>query len=361
MKVLLSADTVGGIFTHAVDLVAALGEHDVEVVVATFGGPLPPGGHEALEAAGAAAVHESDLRLEWMPDPWEDVRRGRAWLLGLAAAEGAELVHLNGYAHAAAGFDVPVLVGAHSCVLSWWRAVHGTDAPASWDRYRQEVRAGLRQARAVVAPTAAMLAELPRCYGAVDAETTVVPNGSSVPAAPAHTVKDPIVLGAGRLWDEAKNLAALDAAAEGLGHDVLVAGALEGADGTVVHPRAARALGPLPPRVLAGVRRRAAVFAAPARYEPFGLATLEAARDGCALVLGDIPSLREVWGDTATYVDPADPDALRAALRSLLDDLGVARAAGRRAQAHAARYTCGAMGAAYSSLYRRLVPAGATA
>ncbi len=31
----------------------------------------------------------------------------------------------------------------------------------------------------------------------------------------------------------------------------------------------------------------------PARYEPFGLSVLEAALSGCALVLGDIPSLRE--------------------------------------------------------------------
>jgi glycogen(starch) synthase len=100
------------------------------------------------------------------------------------------------------------------------------------------------------------------------------------------------------------------------------------------------------------------VFAAPARYEPFGLAALEAARDVCALVLGDIPSLREVWGAAATYVDPGDPAALRAALRALLEDPAAARAAGARARRHAAQYSVAAMAAAHLSLYSQLARVG---
>jgi glycosyltransferase involved in cell wall biosynthesis len=80
---------------------------------------------------------------------------------------------------------------------------------------------------------------------------------------------------------------------------------------------------------------RATIFAHPARYEPFGLAPLEAALRGCALVLGDIESLREVWGDAAVYVDPEDDDALAAALDAFaLDDelrRDFAARAGRRA------------------------------
>ena len=34
---------------------------------------------------------------------------------------------LNAYVHAALPFGRPVLVVAHSCVTSWWRAVHETD------------------------------------------------------------------------------------------------------------------------------------------------------------------------------------------------------------------------------------------
>jgi glycogen(starch) synthase len=144
----------------------------------------------------------------------------------------------------------------------------------------------------------------------------------------------------------------LDAAAEGLPFEVLVAG--ETAGGASANPSAVQVLGHLCAGELATLRRRAAVFAAPARYEPFGLASLEAARDGCALVLGDIPSLREVWGSAATYVDPGDPAHLRAVLYALLEDPDATRRAGARACRRAARYSVRAMAAEHLSLYRQL-------
>ena len=78
--------------------------------------------------------------------------------------------------------------------------------------------------------------------------------------------------------------------------------------------------GRLEPHALADWYARAAVFAHPARYEPFGLAVLEAARSGCALVLGDIPSLRENWDGCADFVPPDGPEALARALTGLLSD-----------------------------------------
>ena len=65
---------------------------------------------------------------------------------------------------------------------------------------------------------------------------------------------------------------------------------------------------------------RASIYALPARYEPFGLSVLEAALSGCALVLGDIPSLRENWEERALFVSPDDHVALQYAIASLIDD-----------------------------------------
>ncbi len=81
---------------------------------------------------------------------------------------------------------------------------------------------------------------------------------------------------------------------------------------------------------MAGWLGRASIFALPARYEPFGLLPLEAALSGCALVLGDIPSLREVWGDAAWFVPPDDRDALTAAIGSLIASPRLLQRAGRR-------------------------------
>jgi glycosyltransferase involved in cell wall biosynthesis len=92
------------------------------------------------------------------------------------------------------------------------------------------------------------------------------------------------------------------------------------------------------------------VFAAPARYEPFGLAILEAARAGCSRVLGDIPSLRELWDGAARFVDPGDPRTLRAALQEAL-------VSPRPATDRAARYPLEAMAAGHQALYEELAEA----
>ena len=71
---------------------------------------------------------------------------------------------------------------------------------------------------------------------------------------------------------------------------------------------------------LANWYAKASVFASVSRYEPFGLAVLEAAQAGCALVLSDIPTFRELWDGAALFVPPEDPVALAEALRNTLQD-----------------------------------------
>jgi glycogen synthase len=349
MKVLMTADTVGGVFTYALDLVTGLAEAGDEVLLVTFGRRASVEQRRRIAAAGVADWHESELALEWMDDPWSDLDSAGELLLEIEAEERPDVVHLNAYGHGALDWRAPVVVAAHSCVLSWWEAVHGVAPPSAWDRYRRWVRDGLIAADAVVAPSRAMLDAVERHYGRLSAPGALIPNGSAVPLAPADVVKQPFALAAGRLWDAGKNLALVVGASVGLPPgSVRVAG--EGGDGA--EAGGLEMLGPLSARSLARQRRQAAVFAAPARYEPFGLAVLEAARDRCALVLGDIPSLRELWGTDALFVSPDDPEHLAAALRGLLDDLPAAAELGERAQRRAQRsYARPAMADAYRHLY----------
>ncbi len=110
-------------------------------------------------------------------------------------------------------------------------------------------------------------------------------------------------------------------------------------------------LGRLAPQELTGYFGRAAIYALPARYEPFGLSVLEAALSGCALVLGDIPTLREVWGDAAEFVLPDDHAALAATLNALIDDAEARGEFARRAHARAAELSPDRMAAGYRKAY----------
>jgi glycosyltransferase involved in cell wall biosynthesis len=347
--VLLTADAVGGVWTYTVELVRALAEQGVEVVLATCGPPPSTEQRRQLPADAAAASHERPYALEWSRDALRDRAATADWLLELSEDEQVDLVHLNAYAPAAAPFAVPVVVVAHSCVLSWHQAVRGRPAGAEWSSYAAAVLAGLAAADAVVAPTAAMLAETDRLYRP-PGERLVIPNGREADGLrPAP--KQPYVLGVGRAWDEAKNVAALDRVAPQLDWPVLVAGA--SGDEPLDN---ARQLGFLPEPELHAHFASTAIFAAPVRYEPFGLAALEAGMAGCALVLGDLPSLREVWGEAAMFVDPCDDRQLFRALRALIADPARRRRYGRLAQRRALEYSSARMGAAYLGLYERLLP-----
>ncbi|KYF85429.1 glycosyl transferase family 1, partial [Sorangium cellulosum] len=319
-SVLMTADTVGGVFSYAVELARALAEHGVRTSLATMGGPLSAAQREAIGRVPGLALFESAFRLEWMDDPWDDVARAGEWLLDIEERVRPDVVHLNGYAHGALGFRAPKLVVAHSCVLSWWAAVLGGEAPPQYARYRREVANGLASASAVVAPTQAMLDALRRHHGALSpfqrTRAVVIPNAAD-PERFAPRPKEDFILAVGRLWDQAKNVAALGEVAPHLPWPIRVAGSDIHPGGGARPVPSLEHLGVLSPSGVAAALARASICAHPARYEPFGLSVLEAALSGCALVLGDIPSLREVWRDAALYVDPGDAGALRRALRSL--------------------------------------------
>jgi glycosyltransferase involved in cell wall biosynthesis len=322
-----------------------------------MGAPLSPDQRSATQAVPNITLHESAWRLEWMSAPWDDVRRSGEWLLDLEYETGADVVHLNGYAHAALPFRAPVVVVAHSCVMSWWEAVKREPAPATWDRYRREVMRGIHEADLVVAPSRAMLDAIVRHYGPLR-NARVIPNGRDA-SLYRRGRKENFILTAGRVWDEAKNIAALERVADDLAWPVCVAGD----EASPESPAAAAAarnrkllpLGKLSQQALAGWYARADIYCMPALYEPFGLSALEAALSGCALVLGDIPSLREVWEDAACFIDPRDAVALRRQLTALIGSPSRRAQLARRAAHHAQRYTTGAMVQAYAAAYQQLI------
>jgi glycosyltransferase involved in cell wall biosynthesis len=298
-------------------------------------------------------LFESTFKLEWMRDPWKDVRKAGEWLLDLEEKVRPDVVHLNGYAHGALPWRAPTLIVAHSCVLSWWEAVKGCPAPDSWERYRHEITRGLRSADMVAAPSKNMLNCCIKHYGPL-LDTRVIYNGRKAGPFLYPTRKEPFILTAGRLWDEAKNLAAVAAVAPQVSWPICVAGEDKHPDGGQATAGTVRLLGQMSLDELAPWFRRASVYALPARYEPFGLTALEAALAGCALVLGDIPSLREIWGDAAIFVPSNDHEALVRVLRDLIASPERRNHLGHRAQQIAMQYTPQRMARGYLSAYREL-------
>jgi glycosyltransferase involved in cell wall biosynthesis len=355
LKLLLTADSVGGVFSYVVSLARGLSSRGAELAVATMGPPPTDAQRLELTRIPGVTLFESQFALEWMDTPWEDVDRAGEWLLELERELRPDVIHLNGYCHAALPWSAPVVAVAHSCVLSWWRAVLQEEAPARYGEYRSRVKAGLDRAARVIAPSHAMLLSVREHY-APKAQLAVIPNGADPQVHRSGPVpKEPLFFAAGRFWDRAKNLGLLERVASKLPWPVYVAGDCAPGAAETPTPSSLRFLGALPPLEMPRWLSRASVFVHPARYEPFGLSVLEAAQSGCALILGSIPSLRELWEDAAVYVDPDDPAELVAACQRLARDRDARELMAERAREHAERYGLDVMTESYWNTYRELV------
>ena len=345
----MTTDAVGGVWTYSTELANELSKDGTEVLLATMG-PRPSSSQRTqITKMRGVELRESEFKLEWMKDPWEDVAKAGEWLLALGREFQPDVVHLNGYAHGSLAWNAPVVLVAHSCVLSWWRAVNGgEELPSSWFVYREKAGRGLRAADCVISPTDAMLASVQEFYGPLR-NCRVIANGRASGLFRPGDSKEPFIIAAGRLWDEAKNIAALLEISSELDWPVCLAGSGD------VSARNCRLLGHLNTADFAQLLGQASIFCLPARYEPFGLCILEAALSGCALVLGDIQSLRENWNGAAIFVAPEDRHGLARTLNELIRDVSKREELARRARLRGLCFTTERMSSRYREIYAELI------
>ncbi|GAY20794.1 MULTISPECIES: glycosyltransferase family 4 protein [Sphingobium] len=345
---LLSADAVGGVWQYSTDLIRALQPHGYEVTLAVMGPALSEA--QRAEAAAIANCHlvETGLELEWLAAEAAPIVQAEARLAEMAGDLRADAVQLHTPALASAGrYPCPAIALLHSCVATWWEAVRGGPMPEDFNWRTALVAAGLRQASRIVAPSMAFAQAARRHYGVLP---MAVHNGRFFPVKP-QAMQDHVFT-AGRLWDEGKNVRVLDEAAARIAVPFRAAGPLEGPQGGAIGLRSLLPLGPLDSMALARHLASRPVFASAALYEPFGLAVLEAALAGCALVLSDIPTFRELWDGAAIFVHPHDARGFTLAIEELLGDGAARGEMGQRAQARAGAYTPAATAAHMAAHYR---------
>lgn len=376
MHVLITSDTVGGVWTYTQELVSGLAARGHRVTLVSFG--KLPSADQAIWLRNLANVdyRPTEYRLEWMEVAERDIEESRRYLEFLVREVRPDVLHFNQYCYGDIDVDAPRIVVAHSDVVSWWVAVHGSEPDDTpWmQRYRAHVTNGLRASNTIVAPSQWMLDAVARHYVAPK-HGTVIYNGRSPELFDPDGHKEDYVLSVGRIWDEGKHVALLldPQSARGLIAETIHANSAndtravyssalphtepssEGAAqlspgrqpwvslprdqspggtadirivGWTQEPgREKKALPTCPPNVhLLGPKSQdelrhlyadASIYAATSRYEPFGLSPLEAAFSRCALVMNDIPVFHELWGDAATYFRKNDPADLSRVLAEL--------------------------------------------
>lgn len=349
-RLLLTTDAVGGVWTYSLDLARALSQAEDMVVLLAVLGPAPSA-EQLTEAAAVPGLQLiiTGLPLDWLAGSKQEVCEAARSLADLAAEAEADLVQLHTPALALCRYPAPVVSVVHSCVATWWQAVHPGPLPRDLAWRAKLVREGLEQSDLVVTPTRAFARMVQATYDLV-ALPHAVHNGRVPVAAAASASAADHVLTAGRLWDAGKNVAAFDRAAALSSLRFLAAGPLEGPGGERVKLAHARPLGTLSSAELAEALAARPIFVSTALYEPFGLAVLEAAQAGCALVLADRPGFRELWNDVALFVDPLDEHDIAAVVERLANAPAMRAALGTAASERAADFTPAAMAQAMLDL-----------
>ncbi|MDQ6671103.1 MAG: glycosyltransferase family 4 protein [Chloroflexota bacterium] len=352
-RLLLTTDVVGGVWDFSLTLARELGQRGVEVILLALGQPSPAQAESASDA-GARLIVEP-LKLEWMQACQADVVRTRELVAGLARDVRPDVVHANQFAAACADVDVPVVLTVHSDVLSWRRWTLGaSDTPPEWDAYTALVNEALGRADSVVA-VSAFLADETRTLYASPRDLRVIHNGWPAPIALSAVQRERSTLVAGRAWDAAKNLSLVAEAARGWNPgNVYLAGQEANPESgrSIAVPPPLQALGFLARPQLDALLQTTLVYLSAARYDPFGLLPLQAALNGCCLLLSDIPSYRELWDGTAVFFRSDDALGLQRRWSDLLDQPGIARDLAARARERAlGRFAVDRMADAYMHLY----------
>jgi glycosyltransferase involved in cell wall biosynthesis len=335
VHVLVTTDSLSGSWTYTRELVTGLVTRGVRVTLVSFGEiPLPD------QTSWMDHLHGLDYRptafhLEWMQEAEKDLPESSAFLAALVRELRPDVLHLNQFCYGDLAVDVPRVVMVHGDLITRTHAVHNRaprpEGSLTW--YRNTVLNGLDGADAVVVPSAWMLDRISACYRRPRRAEVIYPGRNPIFFNP-YLNKDDCVLAVGRLVDASKQVFLLTQQP----HSVPVC--IVGAEHTVPMPRipiradvkidtdqtSVAIRGPQTEAQLRALYSRASIYAATARYEPLGMAALEAAFSRCAIVANDIPSFREIWGDAALYFRTNDASSLADKIRQLNADRPMRRA-----------------------------------
>lgn len=363
MHVLMTSDTLNSsLWTYTRELVSGLIDRGLRVTLVSFGEIPLPEQTAWMERLHGLEYRPTAFRLDWMHEGRQDFEDASAYLCSLLNELKPDLFHSNHLCYGALPVPTPRIVVAHGDVITWWKSVHGREPKeSSWlNWYRNTTAQGLWSASAVVATTDWMLEALRDSYAA-PVNGSIIHNGRNPIHFNPYVTKDDSVLAIGRLLDPAAQVHLLAERSHPVPVCVVDAKQPEhsvetsvradvrfgdGNEGVVIR-------GPRSESQLRQLYSRSSMYVSASRYEATGMTILEAALSRCALILNDIPSMRETWGPAAVYFRTNDGDSLSEAVRILNEDAVLRRSFANRAFNRAREcYNANRMTSSYIQLYR---------
>jgi glycogen synthase len=351
MKILMTTDTREDRWHFTLDLISALSFENIEVVLLAMGPKLLNHQMEELEnlAPNIHFYHQS-LDPEWTESDLTAIPKAGIWINKIYASENPDIIHLNHYSPACIQWDVPVVLSPQACILLLERVNQFEDLHETYHKIFQTTQIALHAADAVIFPTAALLSHFASVYGHLKNAhiihpgicETMIPSGQ----------KFPMIFSEGKLEDPLMNMELLLEAAPQIDGEIFIAGEKEQ---IMRLPKNVRFLGSLTRQQKFNWLKMASIYVLPAYVDAFGMGILEAASYRCALIAGDTPFLKELWGNNVEYVPTDDSQALADICNEYLHFPHRAIAHGENAFSHLQKFNKSAIAGQYKKLYEDLI------
>jgi glycogen synthase len=365
MHVLMTTDTLNSnLWAYTRELATGLIGRGFRVTLVSFGEIPLPEQTAWMDSLRGLDYRPTAFRLDWMEEGQQDFRDSSAYVDSLLREVHPDVFHSNHLGYGSLPVSIARIVVAHGDFITWWKSVHGREPRESaWLRwYQRTTEQGLAGASAIVASSDWMLDALRTTYLGV-MNGVVIHHGRNPVLFNPYITKNDEVIAVGHMLDPASQLHMLAERHYPLPVCVVDSKPDHSAEAPV---RADVRFGKASEGVVMGGARsesqlrlmysRASIYVSASCYEPSGMTIVEAALSRCALILNDIPALREIWGPAAVFFRTNDPDSLCDAVRILNSDTELRRSFANRAFNRAREcYNANRMTGNYIQLYRSVL------
>jgi glycogen(starch) synthase len=315
---------------YSMELARALSSHGGRVSLCISGGLLTKEQRREAARVPGLAVFDTGEDLTWSGGFPKDLTKATNILRKLEENLRPDVVHLNGFTYGPVVFNMPVVLAAHSTAETMPGIVDTSDRL----RYRAEMSASLEFADLVVAPTFALLEDLKRSFP-FNTPCRVIPYFRQVTESKA-TAKRRYIYSAGQASENKSLLATVETVAEEMNWPIV--SAPDPVFGSIFSTGQTSETKTVPAKPSDQISK-AAIYFLPAGSEPSDACVLEGALSRCALVIGDVPNLRENWNHCAMFVPPGDTESLKNNLRLLISDQDLREELGVRAYERAKEFS----------------------
>src|SRR5215467_10160550 len=134
MHVLVTTDTISGVWPYTRELVSGLVSRGLRVTLVSFGEVPLPEQTSWMDSLHGLDYRPTAFRLEWMHEGEQDYAESAAYLTSIVDEIQPDVLHLNQFCYGDLAVEVPRIVVAHGDLITWWVAVHGREPTAARER-----------------------------------------------------------------------------------------------------------------------------------------------------------------------------------------------------------------------------------